>query len=66
MLQDLLIAFFGLIALWVRKSPVAMQLEDDYARPFVAAIRNFKSKEACMALLKIAISNPTSLETIAS
>lgn len=40
---------------------VAMQLEGDYARPFVAAIRKFKSKEACMVLLKIAISNPTSI-----
>ena len=26
---------------------VAMQLEGDYARPFVTAIRKFKSKEAC-------------------
>ena len=40
---------------------VAMQLEGDYARPFVTAIRKFKSKEACLALAKIAISNPTSI-----
>jgi len=40
---------------------VAMQLEGDYARPFVTAIRKFKSKEACLALAKVAISNPTSV-----
>jgi len=39
---------------------VAMQLSGDYARPFVSAIRKFQSKEACLALAKLAIGNPTS------
>ena len=39
----------------------AMQLSGDYARPFVAAIRKFKTKEACLALAKLAIASPTSV-----
>jgi hypothetical protein len=38
----------------------ANQLQGDYARPFVAAIRRNPSKEACLALVKFAVSNPSS------
>ena len=39
----------------------AVQLQGDYARPFVQAIKNQKSAEACLALAKIAITNPDSV-----
>ncbi len=39
----------------------AIQLQGDYARPFVQAIKKQKSAEACLALAKIAITNPESV-----
>ena len=39
----------------------AVQLQSDYARPFVQAIKKQKSAEACLALAKIAITNPDSV-----
>ncbi len=39
----------------------AVQLQGDYARPFVQAIKNQRSAEACLALAKIAIINPDSV-----
>ena len=39
----------------------AVQLQGDYARPFVQAIKKQKSAEACLALAKIAITSPDSV-----
>ncbi len=39
---------------------IAVQLPDDVALPFVAAIKNVRSKEACDALVRIALADPSS------
>ncbi len=39
----------------------AVQLQGDYARPFVEAIKKQRSAEACLALVKIAIASPESI-----
>ena len=39
----------------------AMQLKGEYARPFIAAIKRHRSKEACLALVKFAVAYPESV-----
>ena len=39
----------------------AIQLQGDYARPFVDAIKKQRSAEACLALAKIAVASPGSI-----